>query len=259
MALSLASVRRGEPRRPPRIVVYAPHGVGKTTLAASAPNPIFLQTEDGLGEIDAATFGLLKSFDEVMEAIGSLYTEEHDFQTLVIDSVDWMEPLVWAQVCKDNNWLNIEQPGYGKGYAAATDVWRTLFDGLNALRDEKGMTIIMIAHADVKRFDSPETEPYDRYQIKLHQRASALLQEHVDCVFFANYRVSTVKTDAGFNKKVVRGVGGGERLLYTTERPAFLAKNRYSMPDNLPMEWEAVAANIPFFKPASPSLSDQEH
>jgi hypothetical protein len=247
MPVSLASVRRNAAPKPPRILIYGPHGVGKTSMAASAPNPIFIQTEDGLGQIDAPSFGVLKTFEEILEAIGSLYEEEHDYQTVAIDSVDWMEPLVWAFVCQQNGWTNIEQPGFGKGYVAALDAWRMLFDGLNALRDEKGMTVILIAHADVKRFDSPETEPYDRYQIKLHARASALVQEHVDCVFFANYRVSTVKTDAGFNKKVVRGVGGGERLIYTGERPAFLAKNRYSMPDSLPMEWVAVAEWMPFF------------
>lgn len=246
MPISLANVRSGQAQKPPRILVYGTHGVGKTSFAASAPNPIFLQLEDGLGQIDAPTFGLLKTFDEIMEAIGSLYSEDHDFQTLVIDSLDWAEPAVWTQVCTVNKWDNIEQAGYGKGYIAALDAWRMIFDGLNALRDEKNMTIVMIAHSDVKRFDSPETEPYDRFQIKLHKSASALVQEHVDCVFFANYRVSTIKTEVGFKKTVVRGVGGGERLLYTNERPGFLAKNRYAMPNTLPMSWEAVAEHIPF-------------
>lgn len=247
MAVSLASVRRGADARPPRILIYGTHGVGKTSFAASAPDPVFLQTEDGLGVIDAPTFGLLRSYEQVMEAIGSLYSEDHEYKTLVLDSADWLEPLVWSQVCKVNGWANIEQPGYGKGYVAALDAWRMLLDGLNALRDDKNMTIIVIAHAEIKRFDSPETEPYDRYQVKLHSRTSALMQEHVDCVFFANYRISTVKSEVGFNKKIVRGVGGSDRLLYTVERPAFLAKNRYSLPENVPMEWTAVASSIPYF------------
>lgn len=247
MALSLANVRRGAPSKPPRILLYGTHGVGKTYFAACAPSPIFLQTEDGLGDIDAPTFGLLRSYDEAMQAISSLYSEEHDYKSVVIDSLDWLEPLLWAQVAKDNGWANIEAPGYGRGYVAALDGWRVLIEGLNALRDEKGMAVILIAHSEIKRFDSPETEPYDRYQVKLHARASALIQEHVDCVFFANWRVSTVKSDVGFNKKVVRAVGGNDRLIYTTERPAFLAKNRHSMPESLPMDWSAVATHIPYF------------
>lgn len=245
MAISIASLQHGTAPKPPRMLVYGTHGVGKTSFAASAPNPVFIQTEDGLGMIDAPTFGLLKSYDEIMEAIGALYGEEHDRQTVVIDSLDWLEPIIWAQACKDNGWANIEAAGYGKGYVAALDLWRTVLDGLNALRDEKGMTVVMLAHSDIKRFDSPETEPYDRYIIKLHARASALVQEHVDCVFFVNYRVATVKTDVGFNKKIVRAVGGSDRVLYTAERPAFLAKNRYGLEEQLPLEWGAVAAAIP--------------
>lgn len=83
------------------------------------------------------------------------------------------------------------------------EFWRQYLDGLNALRDERGMTVVQIAHTDIKRFDSPEHDPYDRYVIKLHTRAAALLQEHADIVLFANYRISTVKADVGFNKKLI--------------------------------------------------------
>ena len=247
MAISLASLRRGGETRPPRILVYGVAGVGKTQLAADAPNPVFLQTEDGLGRIDAATFGLLRSFDAVMEALGSLYTEEHDHQTVVLDSLDWLEPLVWQHTAQAHNQPDIESFGYGKGYLAALDTWRSFLDGVNALRDERGMGVILIAHAEIRRFDSPETEPYDRYQPKLHRGASALVQEHVDAVLFANYRVSTLKSDVGFNKKVVRGVSGGDRLLHTAERPAFLAKNRFGLPETLPLSWPELAAGIPFY------------
>jgi hypothetical protein len=241
MAISLASLRRTTDQKPPRILIHGVAGVGKTTFAAGAPNPVFIQTEDGLGRIAAQTFGLLRTFDEVLEALGSLYTEEHKFQTLVIDSVDWLEPLVWQATAKANGWTSIEQPGYGKGYVAALDFWRQYIDGINALRDEKGLAIVQIAHTAIKRFDSPEHEPYDRYKIKLHDRAADLLMEHSDVVLFANYRISTVKSDVGFNKKVVRGVSGGDRVIYTQERPAFLAKNRYGLPDSLNLDWAAFA------------------
>jgi hypothetical protein len=245
MTMSLASVKSTAAPSPPRILAYGVAGVGKTTFATSADKPVVLLVEDGLGKINVPHFPLARSFDQVMEALAALYSEPHDYRTVVVDSVDWLEPLVWQRACKDNGWRSIEDPGYGKGYLAALDLWRQYLDGLNALRDERGVTLIQIGHADIKRFDSPEHEPYDRYVIKLHTRASALLQEHADVVLFANYRISTVKSDIGFNKKVTRALGSGERVLYTAERPAFIAKNRFGLPDVLPLDWQAFAAAMP--------------
>jgi hypothetical protein len=246
MAIDLASILKSTTTlAAPRILVHGVAGVGKTTFAAAAP--VFICTEDGLGTLQAPHFPLARSFDEVMEALAALYEQPHAFASVVIDSVDWLEPLIWQRTCQENGWKDLEQPGFGKGYVAALDLWRQYLEALNTLRDARGMTIIQIAHTDIKRFDSPEHEPYDRYVIKLHARAAALLQEHSDVVLFANYRISTVKSDVGFNKKVTRALGSGERVLYTAERPAFLAKNRYSLPDSLPLSWPAFAEAMPHF------------
>jgi AAA domain len=245
MSISLASLNRTTALKPPRTLIHGVHGVGKTTFAAGAPDPVFILTEDGLGTLEVPHFPPARIFDEVMQALAALYTEEHTFRTLVVDSVDWLEPLIHARVCKDQGWSSIEDAGYGKGYVHALGLWRQYIEGLNALRDDKGMTVVQIAHTDIKRFDSPESEPYDRYVLKLHSKASALLQEHSDIVLFANYRISTVKADVGFNKKVTRALGSGERLLHTAERPAFLAKNRYGLPDPLAMSWAALTEAMP--------------
>ena len=244
MAISLASLRRGTFLTPPRILVYGVAGVGKTTFAASAPKPVFVLTEDGLGTLDATAFPLARSYGEVIDSLDALLLEDHDFETLAVDSLDWLEPLIWAQVARDGGVNSIEDFGYGKGYVAALDLWRAYIEKLNRLRDEKRMAIIQIAHSMIKRFDSPEAEPYDRYEIKLHAKASALVQEHSDCVLFANYRISTTKADVGFNRRVNRAVGSGERVLYTAERPAFLAKNRYALPDSLPMSWDTLIGHL---------------
>lgn len=233
--------------RSPRLLVHGVAGVGKTVFAAASNRPAIICCEDGLGMLKVPHFPLARTYGDVIDALAALHTEDHEFKTVVVDSVDWLEPLVWAETCKIHNWASIEEPGYGKGYAAALDLWRQYLDWLNALRDDRGMTVIQIAHTDIKRFDSPEHEPYDRYVIKLQARAAALLQEHSDVVLFANYRISTVKSDVGFNKKVTRALGSGERVLYTAERPAFLAKNRYGLPDVLPLDWQAFAAAMPKF------------
>jgi hypothetical protein len=244
MAISLSQLVRSNANLPPRIIVYGVAGVGKTTLAACAPRPVFMPTEDGAGNLNVTSFPLATSFADVIDGIDALLNEQHDFQTFVMDSLDWLEPLIWNEICQRHGINSIEELGYGKGYAFAIDLWRYYIDRLNRLRNERGMLIIQLAHSIIKRFDSPEHEPYDRYEIKLHTKAAALLQEHSDCVLFANYRISTVKTDVGFKKTVTRAVGDCARLLYTSEQPAFLAKNRYNLPTELDMDWNTLQAYL---------------
>jgi hypothetical protein len=233
------------------VILYGVAGCGKTTMAAGAEAPVFLAVEDGIGTLDVPHWPIT-SFADVMQAIGVLYSEEHDRRTCVIDSVDWMEPLIWAEACRKNGWTDIENPGYGRGYVAALGFWREVIDGLRALRDDKGMTIVLIAHHTIKRFDSPEHEPYDRFGIKCHSRASDLLIEAADVVAFMNYKTSIAKADAGFNRKVARGIGTGQRILHLEERPGFIAKARFNMPPSIdlpntqyPAElWHAFAQHL---------------
>lgn len=230
MAISLSSLRKVTATEPPRILLYGVVKIGKTTLAAEFPDPVFLQIEEGTpGDIELTSFGKLKTFDEVMDAFGALYAEDHDFRTVVVDSLDMLEPLVWAETCRRNGWKSIEDPGYGKGYVEAENVWRDYVEAVNALR-ERGMIVVQIAHCETVRFEPPGTEPYNRYNIKLHKRASALVSQEADVIAFMNYDVNLKKTDVGFNKKTTHAEGGGQRIVHLEERPAFIAGNRYGMP-----------------------------
>ena len=249
MAISLDSLRKGGINKPPRVTIYGTEGIGKTTFAASAPNPVFLDVEDGRQSVAESMGWKISSFDEAMEAIGVLYTEDHDYKTVVIDSLDWLERLIWEKVSKDQNVKSIEDIGYGKGYIQAANYWLQLIQGLDALRDEKGMISIQLGHSVIQRFDPPDGEPYDRYQIKLHKTASAIVRENSDIIGFCNYQVSIVKTEVGFNKKVARGAGSGIRYLFLEERPAFQAKNRYGMPEKIDLKqsggWAELAKHLP--------------
>ena len=236
-------IERGRAARPRRIMVYGTHGIGKSTFGAMAERPVFIQTEDGLADIDAERFPLATEFKQVIEMLGALYTEEHGYQTVVIDSLDWLERLIHAKTCRDRGVKSIEDVPYAKGYVFALDAWREVLAGLDALRNDRGMQVILIAHAAVEKFANPETETYDRYAPRLNKHASALVQEWCDEVMFASYRVLTKSTDEGFNRKRVQGIGSGERVLKTTERPAHVAKNRLGLPDELQLDFRVYAAH----------------
>lgn len=244
MAFSISSLKKTGAARAPRVVVYGTHGIGKSTFAASAPNPVFILTEEGLDAISSTAFPVCTSFEDVLEAIGVLANEDHNFETVVLDSADWAEQLVHKRVAQDNNVKTIDAIGYGRGYKAATDYWRQILDGLDHLRNEKGMQVIVLAHSQVKRFDDPLADPYDRYQLDLHHGSASMISEWCDILMFANQQYTTVKADVGFNQKVTRAVGSGNRVLYTQERPGWQAKSRWSIPDTLPLDYSKFAESL---------------
>ncbi|MFH1690264.1 MAG: ATP-binding protein [Candidatus Eisenbacteria bacterium] len=241
MAKLLDQITNGRSVAPRRLMLYGTHGVGKSTFASCAPEPIFIQTEDGLGEIECDKLPLSTTFGQAMQAMAELYTEKHEFCTVVVDSLDWLERLIWADVCHARNVESVEDIGYSKGYVFALTQWREFLEGLSALRNDRGMMIVLIAHARIERFENPETESYDRYVPRLHRLASQMVQEWCDEVFFASFKVLTRQSDEGFDRTRNRGIGTGERILRTVERPAHVAKNRLSLPEEMPLEWSTYA------------------
>lgn len=232
----LNQVKKGKVRQPLLALVYGVDGVGKSSLGASAPDPIFLGTEKGTANLDVARYPTPTSFKSVLEAIQDLTTNKHDYKTLVIDSLDWLEPLVWEQVCVDNDFKNIEAAGYGKGYVLANQYWIKMIHALGRLREVRSMNVVAIAHSQIKTAKDPSQQAeYDRFQLKLNDKAAALWREFVDVVLFYNFQVYT-KTDRNGKTKAF---GEGERILYTERRPGFDAKSRFS----LPFEIEVAHAN----------------
>ena len=237
--MDLKDISKGGNLKPPRILIYGQAGIGKTTFGAQAPKPIFLPIEDGLGKIEADSFPQPATFDEVLKALDVLIRETHSYKTVVVDSLDWLETLIWEHTCNKGNYATIEQPGYGRGYVEALRYWREFLDRLNLLRDQKGMQSITVCHSIIREFKSPDTDSYDRYQIKLQQKASDLVCEHSDCIFFADFKKSTIKTE-GRGGQRTRAVGTGDRVMYTEERPSWLAKNRYGMDPEMELSYQSV-------------------
>lgn len=250
MAISIENLNRKAPVKAPRFIVHGPHGVGKTTLLASLPDPVLIQTEDGLGLIDIPNFPLSNSYDEVMQALMAVYDTD-EFRSLLIDSLDHLDYLIHKKVCQDNGWSSITQPDFGKGVGAIVPLWKDFIEAINAIRNDKNMIIGMTAHSHVRTFDDPEQSAYDRYEIKLTKTKSvdigSLVQESADVVLFANFDTATTELKSD-NKRVI-GKGAGTRSLYSEKRPAFDAKNRYKLPAKValkePFDWSVYAAAFP--------------
>lgn len=257
MPLTLADLKQVNATLPPRICIYAPPGLGKTTLANEFPNAVFLQVEDGTpGDTSLVSFGQLSSYDQIIEGLSALYLEASARKTVVIDSLDKLEPLVWHKVCQMNNWKNIEDPGYGKGYVMADQYWQKILNGLNALRKDKDFNIVLLAHADITTFNSPTTASYSRFDIRLHKRALAMVQDEMDAILMIN-QDATIKTEElGFNKERAHAEGGGARWIYCEGRPSFVAKNRYGMPERVLYEkgkgYDALKSFFPGQAPRVP-------
>jgi len=246
MAITLGDMKTGGAPKAPRIVVYGPPGIGKTWLGADAPNPVFLQTESGLGERETDTphFPLVKDVLSVNEILDALLGE-HDRQTLVIDTADWLDHMIADAVYASHS---PQELGYGKDQVIISEWWRKLLDKMNALR-ERGMATLFLAHSQIKSMNAPDSAGYDRYVPKLSKAGTAALQEWADAVLFAHQPVAIIQEEGGFNRKRTRGIGA-ETVLCTRPNAAYIAKNRYNLPEQIPFgagqpnAWDVINAGV---------------
>jgi hypothetical protein len=251
--MALSNVVKGRIKKPIRALIYGVEGVGKSSFAGAAPAPIFLGVEDGTAQLDVVRFPEPQSWTDAMEAIAELTVGEHAYETLVIDTLDWLEPLCWAHVChgkKDKAGkaiTSIEDFGYGKGYTAALDTWRQLTAALQALVARRRMNVVLIAHSWIKSFKNPAGDDFDRYELKLHPKAGGLMREWCDAVLFAQHETLTYEQDGR-----VRGISSGARVIYTERCAAWDGKNRYDLPNRLPLDWAAFAEAVEAHRPGDP-------
>lgn len=229
----LLNVKKGKIIRPVLMLIYGPGGIGKSTWGAKAPNPIYLGAEDGTDHLDVSRFPSPRNFEDIILAIDELTKEQHAYQSLVIDSLDWIEPMIHDAICRREGVKSIEKAagGYGKGYIEAYNYWLSLKDKLTKLRDERQMNIILLAHPEVVTTTNPQTQvSFQRYELKLHKRPKAMFMEYVDAMFFASYAMYTKREG-----EVVKAVTSTLRVLYGNWQDGFDAKNRYGLVEPIPL------------------------
>ena len=233
--MTLQIQKMGTAPTPPRIFIYGGPGIGKSTVAAQSYKPVFLPTEDGLDQIPCDAFPISRTYEEFKAHLASLLTEEHSYRTAVIDTVDWLEPLIFSRVCTDYHATAIEKVdgGYGKGFSYALEYWAEVKNLLQELRDTKRMAVIFISHAMTKEIHDPETGDMTQYIPKIHARAASFLMEWCDAVLYLTRQHGAA-----------RGEDGGERVFRTSPSVRYYAKNRYNLPGELPLYWKALQDSI---------------
>ncbi|MCU0654362.1 MAG: ATP-binding protein [Polyangiaceae bacterium] len=237
------SPRKAPALRPQRVVLYGVEGVGKSTFASQAPSPVFLCAEDGIAHLEVDRFPTAKSWVDVLEAIRVLTHEEHSYETLVIDTLDWLEPLCNEHVCKLAGVTSIDAIAYGKGYAEVVQQWRGLLGALEMLVRTRKMNVLLLAHAAVRHAEGPRGN-FDRYQLKLYERVADLIRLWCDALLFARKERVTIEL-ARLPRKPPEA-----RMLHTEENGPWEASNRLALPPVLPMDWSDFSAAARSFKPA---------
>ena len=225
-----------------KVVLYGPEGIGKTTFASQFPDALFIDTEESTKMLNVRRFDKPKTWADVLGMVAAVVSNPTICKTLVIDTADWAERLCEQYVCARGKQNSIEGFGYGKGFTMVGEEFANLLDALTTVVN-KGVNVVVTAHSIIRKFERPdEAGAYDRYELKLGNKAgnrcAAAVKEWCDLLLFANYK--EIVSEVSGKKKAY----GGQRVMYTTHHPCWDAKNRFDLKDELPFEYQQIAACI---------------
>lgn len=229
-----------------KVVLYGAEGVGKSSLAARFPNPVFIDTEGSTDSMDVRRLPKPTSWQMLCDMVTFITNGGAPCSTLIIDTFDWAEQLCIDALCAKHSKKGIEDFGYGNGYVyEREDIARFL----TTLEDVslRGINVVITCHAATRKYELPEEMgQYDRWELKLGKKTgsqiSPLVKEWADMVLFLNYKTHVYATD---DKGKKHKAAGRERVMYTSHHPCWDAKNRCGLPDEIPLAWESIAAVVP--------------
>lgn len=235
------NITKGVIAKAQKAVIYGPEGIGKTSLASQFPEPLFIDTEGSTSNMDVIRMDKPSSWTMLLSQI-EYVKQTMPCKTLIIDTVDWAERLCIEFITSNANKKSITEFGYGEGFIKLEEEYGRFLNKLSDLV-EIGINVVLTAHAKITKFEQPdEMGAYDRWELKLGNKTTAktapLTKEWADMVLFCNYKTLSVATDD--KGKKFKGQGG-KRVMYTTHHPAWDAKNRFGLPDELDMNFASIA------------------
>lgn len=245
-------ITSGKIAGPQKVIIYGPEGIGKTTFASHFPSPLFIDTEGSTKDLDVRRLPNPSSWTMLMQEVEYVRQNPHLCGTLIIDTADWAEDLAIKHII-ETKLVNkqgeaakgIEDFGYGKGYTYLMEEYGRLLN-LLSLIIEQGVNIVLTAHAAMRKFEQPdELGSYDRWELKLEKKVAPIVKEWADMVLFANYKTLVINVDNQGAAKGKNKAQGGQRVMYTSHHPAWDAKNRKGLPEELPFEFDAIKHVIP--------------
>lgn len=240
--MSLDAVREGKIKVPFRLMLYGPEKAGKSTFAAGAPSPIWLGADSGTEHLNIKRLPSPETFRDVMEGLDEVATRGRSlgFETLVVDPIGWIEPMMVLDITGDAQ-VNLAKwgGGHGAGYIALGDRYRMLINGTERVW-KAGLNVILIAHATVKMFNDPEGPGYERYELAVDKRGAGPLKQWVDAILFAKQEAFGKVDD----QKRAKAYGSAAHMLHTKWSPAYDAGNRYTLPETMPLSWDAFASAL---------------
>lgn len=225
-----------------KVVFYGPEGIGKTKFASKFPDPAFIDTEGSTKKYNVRRLPKPTSWQMLIDEVKSVINNR-PCKTLVIDTADWAERLCTEAVCSRHGKSGVEEFGYGTGYTYVAEEWGRFLNLLQDVVDVANINVVLTAHAIIRKFEQPnEMGAYDRYELKLGKKTTAqtapITKEWADMVLFANYKTFSVAVDDKGKKHKAQG---GQRVMYTTHHPCWDAKNRDDLPEELPLDYSAIA------------------